>query len=394
VTVKNQKFYIGRNPYFYIGTNYWYGVNLGAPTSGDRQRMVSELDQLKSIGIDNLRIMAGGQGPDDREKRIVPSIEPSPLEYNEDVWIGFDFLLNEMRKRSMKAVVPINNYWEWSGGFGQYVEWHGGDFEDPLSFYTMSDVHQHFLRFIEDMLNRTNTISGIKYSEDSTVMAWQLSNEPRIEDCKLYQEWIRNVTQFIKERAPKHLVSLGNEGTITPCAKEGNQVELLDYTTFHCWAQNWGWYDPQNPGTILYALKKVEEYLDDNVKIGEDVKKPVVLEEFGIARDFGSYNPNSNTAIRDIYYTFIFEYVVNHVKQQKSNIVGTNFWAYGGHGRPREDGGWWKPGDEFIGDPPHERQGWYSVYDNDTTIGLVRNYTNQFQIISEELKERFKLQTE
>ena len=78
--------------------------------------------------------MAGGQGPDDREKRIVPSIEPEPLKYNEDVWIGFDVLLDEMSKRGMKAVVPINNYWEWSGGFGQYVEWHGGDFEDPLSF--------------------------------------------------------------------------------------------------------------------------------------------------------------------------------------------------------------------------------------------------------------------
>ena len=35
------------------------------------------------------------------------------------------------------------------------------------------------------------------------------------------------------------------------------------------------------------------------------------------------------------------------------------------------NGGWWKPGDEFIGDPPHELQGWYSVYNNDTTLSLV-----------------------
>lgn len=376
VTVKNQRFYIGSKDYKYIGTNYWYGVNLGAPESGNRNRMVEELDHLKRNGIDNLRIMAGGQGPDDREKRIVPSIEPSPLEFNEDVWLGFDFLLDEMRKRGMKAIVPINNYWEWSGGFGQYVEWHGGDFNDPLSFYTMPEVQKHFLQFIDIMLNRTNTINGIKYSNDSTVMAWQLSNEPRVEDCGLYQVWIRNTTNFIKARAPNHLVSLGNEGTITPCAKEGNDVKELDYVTFHCWAQNWGWYDPAIPGSLIYALKKVEEYLDENIAIGENVSKPVVLEEFGIARDFGSYDPNSSTIVRDIYYSSIFEYFLNKTQSGTSNFVGINFWAYGGTGRPRENGGWWQPGDQFIGDPPHERQGWYSVYNNDTTMGYVRNYSN------------------
>ena len=392
VRVKGNKFNVGNEPYHYIGTNYWYGVNLGAPGSGDRERMTAELDQLVEIGIDNLRIMAGGQGPDYRERRIVPSIEPQPLQYNEDVWIGFDFLLDEMRKRGMKAVVPINNYWEWSGGFGQYVEWHGGDFEDPLSFYTMPEVHNHFLQFIDYMLNRTNTINGIKYNNDSTVMAWQLSNEPRVNDCNIYQAWIKNVTAFIKARAPNHLVSLGNEGTITHCAKEGNDVKALDYTTFHCWAQNWGWYDPQSPGTILSALKKVEAYLDANIKIGENVGKPVVLEEFGIARDYGSYDPDSNTTVRDIYYTYVFDYVVSHIKSGNSNIVGTNFWAYGGRGRPTENGGWWQPGDDFIGDPPHERQGWYSVYDNDSTINVIRNYTSQLTQVEMSLKEDLKVQ--
>jgi len=188
---------------------------MGAPLSGDRDRVRKELDQLISLGVTNLRIMAGGQGPDDREKRIVPSIEPEPMEFNEDVWLGFDFLLNEMRNRGMKAIVPINNYWEWSGGFGQYVEWHGGDFEDPLSFYEMIDVQEHFRAFTEYMLNRENTLNGVLYKEDSTIMAWQLSNEPRIENCTLYQEWISSTVDFIKDIAPHHLVSLGNEGTIT-----------------------------------------------------------------------------------------------------------------------------------------------------------------------------------
>ena len=377
VTVKNQRLYIGNEQYHYIGSNYWYGVNLGAPDSGNRDRVKKELDQLKSMGVNNLRIMAGGQGPDDREKRIVPSIEPAKNEFNEDVWLGFDFLLDEMAKRDMRAVVPINNYWEWSGGFGQYVEWEGGDFNDPLSFYNMTEVQEHFRNFISIMLNRTNTINGIKYLEDPTVMTWQLSNEPRIKNCTLYPIWIKDTTNYIKSLAPNHLVSIGNEGTITDCADEGDTVKEVDYITFHLWIQNWQWYDPMDPSSLVNGLKKAKEYLDENVEIGQHVKKPVVLEEFGIARDYNSYDPASTTLIRDFYYSFIFDYVIDHISEQKSNMVGTNFWSYGGFGRPSINGGMWKPGDDFIGDPPHERQGWYSVYNNDTTIEVISNYTSR-----------------
>ena len=36
-----------------------------------------------------------------------------------------DYLLFEMKKRDMNAVLYLNNSWEWSGGYGQYLEWAG-----------------------------------------------------------------------------------------------------------------------------------------------------------------------------------------------------------------------------------------------------------------------------
>ena len=44
-------------------------------------------------------------------------------------------------------------------------------------------------------------------------------------------------------------------------------------------------------------------------------------------------------------------------------------WAWGGEGRPRSPGGYWAAGDDVIGDPPHEPQGWYSVFDADAQAG-------------------------
>jgi len=156
----------------------------------------------------------------------------------------------------------------------------------------------------------------------------------------------------------------------------------LDYVTFHCWAQNWGWFDPKDPSSLDSALVHVREYLDKNVEIANDLHKPAVLEEFGISRDDASYSPDALTTLRDKYYRFVFEYVVDHVKNRSSNIVATNFWAYGGMGRPVSEGGLWRPGDDFIGDPPHEPQGWYSVYDKDSTLSIVKSYNNLLRHIT------------
>jgi len=41
-----------------------------------------------------------------------------------------------MRKRNMKAVVPMSNFWEWSGGFGVILEWITGSASSyPFNFY-------------------------------------------------------------------------------------------------------------------------------------------------------------------------------------------------------------------------------------------------------------------
>ena len=58
-------------------------------------------------------------------------------------------------------------------------------------------------------------------------------------------------------------------------------------------------------------------------------------------------------------------------------VAGTNFWGYGGESRPALPfGRWWRPGDSFLADPPHEPQGWYSVYNSDTsTLAVLRRFS-------------------
>ena len=63
VSVENGHFVRDGKPYYYVGTNFWYGAILGSEgQGGNRERLVRELDEMKRMGIDNLRILVGSDG--------------------------------------------------------------------------------------------------------------------------------------------------------------------------------------------------------------------------------------------------------------------------------------------------------------------------------------------
>ena len=132
ITVNNSNFYKGNKPYYFIGTNYWYGPLIAAKNIGDRERLLKELDLMQEVGIDNLRILVGAEG-DGGDSRVYPALQPKQGIYNEDLLDGLDFLLAEMKKRKMYAVLYLNNNWIWSGGMSQYLTWNGyGEVPNPF----------------------------------------------------------------------------------------------------------------------------------------------------------------------------------------------------------------------------------------------------------------------
>ena len=403
VKVEGTHFKIGSKDYYYLGTNFWYGLNLGSKgAGGDRERLKRELDRLQAMGVTNLRIMGGSEGPDSEPFRIVPSLQTAPGVYNQEVLDGLDYLLDEMRKRDMRAVVCLSNFWNWSGGMGQYLVWSqaadsipypppqpGGDWDRyqkfTAGFYSNQKAVDMFNNHVTFILNRKNSYSDVTYKDDPTIMAWQLCNEPRgINNIEAYRQWIENSASLIKGLDSLHLVTTGSEGkTSSPYSgtdpEQDHNFKNIDYMTIHIWVQNWNIYDPKNPdATYDPAVKYALNYLEEHELIGQKINKPVVLEEFGISRDDNSYDPVSGTLMRNKYYGTVFNGVYSKASREKSVISGSNFWAWAGEGRPREPECIWKAGDNFIGDPPHEAQGWYSVYDTDAaTIETIKEFSTK-----------------
>ena len=401
INVNGKQFIRDGKPYYFLGTNFWYGMNLGSSgQGGDRDRLLRELDHLKKIGVKNLRVMGASEGPDTEPWRMRPALQVAPGEYNEEVLDGLDFLLAEMGKRDMVAIMCMNNFWPWSGGMAQYVSWQDdseipyppicgeGDWqtyqEYTASFYSNENAVTDFFNHLRFTVLRENPYTGTLYRDDPTIMAWQLGNEPRgINNREDFTQWIENTAKYIKSMDSNHLVTIGSEGA-TAHPSSGNdffadhQSSYIDYTTIHVWVKNWGWFDPYDEVSLSSAVEKATAYINQHEVLAEKLNKPVVLEEFGISRDDNDHAVTASVTLRDEYYSQIFTHILDKAAAG-SPLAGLNFWAWGGAGRPREPQAIWYVGDDFTGDPPHEHQGWYSVYNTDlTTLEIIGRYTRKF----------------
>ncbi|MBI3544309.1 MAG: cellulase family glycosylhydrolase [Deltaproteobacteria bacterium] len=388
VKVNGTRFEVDGKRYAFVGTNFWYGMNLGVEGRlGDRPRLLRELDRLKALGVTNLRVLAGSEGPDSEPWRIVPSLQQGPRVYSAALLRGLDFLISEMGKRGMRAVVCLNNFWPWSGGMAQYVAWHGGGsipYPPPAANGSWSTYQEYTQRFysneaaMRDARVHARAIVT-RFANEPTIMAWELANEPRgVKNVEAFNAWLDGMAAYIKSLDPNHLVTTGSEGETPSPAGAGmdfvrnHSSKHVDYATAHIWAQNWEWYDPaDSQKTYATAVQKMKAYLHDHAEKARQLGKPLVIEEFGIGRDGGSFDANAPTTVRDRYYAEVFGEVLAVARAPGSAVSGVNFWAWAGEARPRKPGAIWKRGMPFIGDPPHEQQGWYSVYAHDFSTTKV-----------------------
>ena len=397
---KEHQFILNGKPYYYIGTNYWYGSVLALQKDKARgiDRLRKELDFLKSKGINNLRVMAGAEGSGlvHGVERVGPPLQTEKGKFNADVLDGLDILLDEMRKRKMKAVLFFSNNWEWSGGFLQYLRWNNmiedsvfrrklawDEMRDYVSkFYTCEPCKADYLKQVDYILSRTNRRTGKKYTNDPTIMTWELANEPRPmrqESNAAYKKWTSDVAAFIKSKDKNHLVTTGHEGEMgtesLSLFEEVHADKNIDYLTIHIWPRNWGWLKGENmDADFPQAVSKTVDYINKHITVAKKLNRPLVVEEFGLPRDKNSFDINSGTTLRDKYYDTIFSIWQQHAKSN-GVIAGANFWAFNGIARPIKGQVFWKKGDDYMGDPPMEEQGLYGVFDSDTsTWRLINRY--------------------
>ena len=370
--VEEGRIVLNGEPRYFIGTNVWYASQLAL---SDPQRLKNELDALHGLGLDNLRILA-----------------------TDENFEGMDIVLRELQKRGMTAVLFLNNAWEWSpdgyrswlekAGAGRQphpaVEGYGVYMSTMYAFASNPKAVELFQEHVRRVVER--------YKDSPAVFSWQICNEPRpftydpakIEDFIAY---LHGTARLIKSIDSRHLVSTGNEGSMGSNADielftRVNDCPDIDYITLHIWPYNWSWVREEAlkgasaDAALDAALEHTAAYIDEHLERAYDLRKPLVIEEFGFPRDGFEWHNDGPTALRDRYYAYIFGRVLASARSA-GRLAGCNFWTWSGFAEQNPEHQFWQEGDALAGDPPQEAQGLNGVYlSDDSTVSVIRSYTD------------------
>ena len=386
VHVAGERFVVGGRPLAIMGENYWSAAAESRTPEG-RARVARELDRLRAMGVNVLRIMALSEGPDSEPWRVRPSLQPAPGTFTEDGLAGLDWLMQELGAREMYGVFTLNNFWFWSGGMAQYVAWARGEpIPYPLPDGGDWDRYQRFaVRFFSDASAQSLFQQALarvlaRYTNSPAVFAWELANEPRgLGDAERFRAWIDETARYIEAVDPWHLITTGTEGDTDAPAANGLDVTLdhsspaIDFVSFHVWPDNWGWTQAGAGSDFESLAERTRRYIEAQTEKAHRLGKPALLLETGLPRDGGDCQPTAPVSTRDRFLEVVFQSTLQSVEDGGA-LAGAFPWAWSGEAVP-ERPGQLAGGRVFLGDPPHERQGWYSIYASDaSTVALIRRY--------------------
>lgn len=292
IKTRGVQFVLNGSPYYANGFNaYWLMYQASDPSQ--RNKVSSAFQEAASNGLTVARTWAfsdGGYRP----------LQYSPGSYNEEMFKGLDFVISEASKYGIKLVLSLVNNYESFGGRKQYVNWArsqgGQSLTSDDDFYTNPVVKGYYKNHVKAVLTRRNTVTGVNYKDDPTIMAWELMNEPRCTSDvsgRTLQAWITEMASHLKSIDGNHLLEIGLEGFYGQSSPErqqfnanfqvgtdfiaNNQIRGIDFATVHSYPDQW--LPGSSDETQLSFLKT---WVDNHIQDAENIlKKPVIFAEFG-----------------------------------------------------------------------------------------------------------------
>ncbi|WCJ28121.1 Mannan endo-1 4-beta-mannosidase 1 [Euphorbia peplus] len=279
------------------------------------------------LGLTVCRTWAFSDGPGPSSLQVSPGV------FNLRIFQALDFVIVEARKHRIRLILSLVNNLNAFGGKAQYVKWaqeagiNVSSSDD--SFFSHSTIKDYYKDYIKAILMRKNSLSGVRYSDEPAIFAWELMNEPRCvsgSSSPILQAWIAEMAAFVKSLDRKHLVTVGIEGFYglnTPNKSEVNPgkwasslgldfiqnsvIDNIDFASVHAYPDSW----------IPDANFEVKEnylsrWVDSHISDGNFVlRKPVLFTEVGSTWHLNKKGANERDALLRIMYDKIYDSAKN-----------------------------------------------------------------------------------
>ena len=265
ITRRENKLYDGAEVFRFVGANMPglslpYDFTLFLPERLHLPTAWEQEDGFKTLEQMNLRVVRTWNLP-----ICGPKQKPQPWHYvlgpgkfNEEAFKTVDRLFALANKYRIRVIFDLTaESGDYLGGIGTYAAHRG---KKPGEFYTDPQIKDDYKATLRYVLNRTNTITGVRYRDDKAVLAWQFGNEMH----SAPDAWLSEMAAFLKSLDPNHLVAETRHRPGNPMAIDPN----IDLVTRHLYT-NYPGVGGDWPGAIRRELKTLKN------------QRPLFIGEFG-----------------------------------------------------------------------------------------------------------------
>ena len=306
--------------------------------------------QLSALGVTVVRALACLDTPDgdiclQRDRGV----------YDEIGFRALDHVIATASRHGISLLLVLSNYWKDYGGVDQYLRWAGIATEGKGArgaFFERPEIRAHYRGHAERVLDRVNTISGIRYGDDATIFGWELMNEPRGEgtSAAVVREWVAEMAKVVRGGASQ-LLGTGESGYDT-FALTGDSVDpdiaylhaevgawpvngskgisfrentaLVDFASVHVYPESWG-------ATAENAEAIGNAWIMSHVRVARELGRPLIIGEFGLINDddFPERATLPLAARRDVYKRWL-------ALAERGVIAGAFPWLFVPERRPSD----------------------------------------------------------
>ena len=356
VTTKGKDFMLDGKVFRFAGANNYYliyedkfMVDNVLQTAANRGFKVIRIWGFIDIGYQNGSNSADQNYPIKGDGIYFQYFDPVAMEptFNDTNLRMLDYVLYKAGSLNLKILITLTNNWSDFGGMDQYLIYR--QMQDPSvklyhdSFYNDSNIIQMYKNWVSYLIQRQNYYNDVTYSNDDTIFAWELANEPRCQGsggfpstntCTygLYHDpwawkitaWVQEMSAFIRSIDRHHMIATGDEGWYCTTECNGNtyehknnsahsivfcvflhqncilqtnrycdgyygidtvnnsKVPNISFMSMHLYPDEWG--ESTEWGNVWIA---------NHTSIGHSLNKPVLLGEYGFkAYSQGSQQPS------------------------------------------------------------------------------------------------------
>src|SRR5271170_4115685 len=305
-------------PFRYSGPNIeWLGLEGYGPHDpmGPRYPSRFEIDDAFATAVEMGARVVRAQTMGDAVGCAL-CIEPESGKFNEAAFQASDYALVAAKRNGMRIIITLVGDCATCslGGIGQFLAWGGK--QNPQDFFTDPALIAAYEKHVDAVLNHVNTITGVRYKDDPTILAW--------EDCNMcglialltgggpgalgqVSDWVETIGQHIKQQDSRHLY-LDTSGIFRayPKVLDNKSPDLMTFEYYPHWDALLGTGEHTTAASFTHDAAAVTGH-----------GKAFIVNEFGWDRT--DWNLRSD-----------FQAVLDTLAKD-SNVSGDGFWALQAH---------------------------------------------------------------